>query len=76
MNVGYLSNTVAIATTAQFFLKLTANLIGKICCYAPHMNESSLNDSENFQFFNTFEMYVTQHSAGCCKVPFVSWRPI
>ena len=53
MDMGCLSNIVAMATVTRLFFfqkKITANLIDKICYYASHMNESSLNDSKNFRF--------------------------
>ena len=53
---GCLSNTVAMATVTRYFLKqITANLIDKICYYASHMNESSLNDSKKFWFLTCFK---------------------
>ena len=51
---GFLNNTVAKATVTRFSLRITANLIYKICYYASHMNESSLNDSKNFRFVTLF----------------------
>ena len=44
MNMGCLSTVVAMATFMRFLLKITANLIGKICYYASRMNEPTLND--------------------------------
>ena len=46
MNMGCLSYTVAMATFTRFLLKITANLIDKICYYASRMNELSLNGSK------------------------------
>ena len=46
MNMVCLSDTVAMATFTIFLLKIIANLIYKICYYASHMDEPSLNDSE------------------------------
>ena len=50
MNMGCLSNKVAMATFTRFSLKITANLINKICYYASRINEPSLNDSKNCDF--------------------------
>ena len=49
MNMGCRSNTVAMGIFTRSFLKITANLIDRICHYASHMNETSLNDSKNFE---------------------------
>ena len=38
-NMVCLSNTIAVATIARFLLKITANLIDKMCYYASHTNE-------------------------------------
>ena len=46
MNTECLSYTVAMATFTRFLLKITANLIDKVCYYASRMNEPSLNDSK------------------------------
>ena len=50
MNMGCLSNIVAMAIVTQFLLKITVSLIDKICYYASHMNEPSLNDSKSCDF--------------------------
>ena len=44
MNMECLSNTVAMATFMSFLLKISANLIDKLCYYVSHMN--ALNDSK------------------------------
>ena len=46
ITVGCLSNTVAMATFTRLLLKITANIIDKICYCASRMNEPSLNDSK------------------------------
>ena len=46
MNMGCLSNTVAMATFTRFLFRITANLLDKICYYASRMKEHSLNDSK------------------------------
>ena len=46
MNMGCLSIMVAMPTFTRFLLKITANLIDKICYYASCINEPSLNDSK------------------------------
>ena len=53
MNMGWLSNTVSMATFTRFLLKITEQLIDKICYYASRMDEPSLNDSKNMWFFKT-----------------------
>ena len=55
MNIGSHSNTGAMATIARFLLKITANLIDKICYYALHINEPSLNDSKKLSFLTLFK---------------------
>ena len=47
MDTGCLNNKVAKVTFTRFLLNITANLIDKICHYASHMNEPSLNASFN-----------------------------
>ena len=47
MDTGCLNNKVAKVTFTRFLLNITANLIDKICYYASHMNEPSLNASFN-----------------------------
>ena len=56
VNMGCHSNTVAMAVVLQFLLRITANLIDKICYYAScyyasRMNESSLNNSKIIDFY-------------------------
>ena len=67
MNMGCVSNTVAMATFTRCLLKITTNLIDKLCCYASCMHEPSLNYSKNV-IFNTFSQLIAE----CGKVPFVS----
>ena len=50
MNMGCLSNTVAMATFMRFLLKIIANFIDKICYYASRINEPSLNDRKICDF--------------------------
>ena len=45
-NMECLSNTVAMVSFTRFLLKITTNLVDKICYYASRMNEPSLNDSK------------------------------
>ena len=54
MNMGCLSNTVTMATFTRFLLKITANLIDKICYYASCINELSLNDSKKLWCLTLF----------------------
>ena len=75
MNIEYLSNVVAMATLTRFLLEITANLIDKICYYASHMSEPSLNGFKICDF-RTFSMCITQHIAECFNVPFVSREPV
>ena len=46
MNMGCLSNRVAMTTFRRFLLKITTNFIDKICYNALCTNEHSLNDSK------------------------------
>ena len=46
VNMGCFSKMVAMATDTQFLPKTTAFLIDKICYYASHNTETSLNDSK------------------------------
>ena len=55
MNIGYLSNTVAMVTFTRFLLKIPAHLIDKICYYASHMAEPFLNDSKKCFFLTLFK---------------------
>ena len=69
MNMGCLSNTVAMATFTRVLLKITATLIDKICYYASRMNEPSLNDSTKLWFLTLFKC-ILDNIAECCKVLF------
>ena len=64
MNIGCLSNMVAMVTVTRFLFKITANLIDKICYYASHMNEPSLNNSKKLLFLILFLNVYIQHIAG------------
>ena len=46
MNMGCFSNMVSMATVRRILLNITANLIDKMCYYASHMTEPSVNDSK------------------------------
>ena len=75
MNIGYLSNTVAMVTFTRFLLKITAliviaNWLDKIYYNALHMNEPSLNDSKSCDFQHFLNVYITQDTAECCMIPF------
>ena len=54
MNIGCLSNTAAMVTFTQFFCKIIAYVIEKICYYASHMNYPSLKDNKKIVIFDTF----------------------
>ena len=75
INMGCLSNMVAMATLTRFLLKITANLIDKICYYASRMNEPSLNDNKKFNTFKCVSVNLLQNvvrsllsAGGPCKV--------
>ena len=55
MNMGCLSNTVDMATFIRLLLRITTNLIDKICYYASRMNEPSLNGSKRLWFLTLFK---------------------
>ena len=55
MNRGCLSNTVVMAKFTRILLKITANLIDKICYNASRMNEPSLTDSTKLWFLTLFK---------------------
>ena len=54
MTLGCFIYMVAIATVTRFLLKITANLIDKICYYASHLTEPSLNNSKKNVILNNF----------------------
>ena len=68
INMGFLSNTVVMATSMRSLLKITVNLIDKICHYASRVNDdktiqctkSMCNFMGKQQKYSIFQIKITE----------------